>query len=432
MTQYDDPSRDSFSGEESPRITVEMDAVQSRNEIPQWQKVIGWASLAGAMMLTVGAVILLLLPQPVVDTDTPPQETAVVDAALGATESVSTESTIDEPTATTQADEPANGTQSQERQPIPTVNAERIASLLQTPVSQVGESAEGGGLTYDPFTIIPPRPRTEFTNYTVVRGDTIDGISTRFNIEKESIAWCNDPRIIFAIRPGDVLRIPPVDGACHQVLGTRNQTIAEIAAEYNISDPYRVIDSPYNPQLYGRSPDDVLPGGLSLFLPGGEGQIIAWNPPVERETDASGNVVRVSFANGLPGSCGATSPGAGVAWGNPLPNGTWMRGFFAGHSGIDLAAPVGTPIFAANTGPVLFSGFSEWGYGEAVVLSHGPFSTLYAHMSSRGVSCGQSVNVGGIVGYVGSTGNSTGPHLHFEVRYDNEPFDPTTVAGVGW
>lgn len=431
MTQYDDPSRDSFDGEDNPRITVQMDAVPSRNEIPQWQKVIGWASLAGAMMLTVGAVILMLLPQPA-DTDTSPQETAVADAALDETDPPPTEETIEEPTPADQTLDTVTGTEPQPREPIPTVNAERIASLLQTPVSPVGESAEEGGLTYDPFTIIPPRPRTEFTDYTVVRGDTIDGISTRFNIEKESIAWCNDPRIIYAIRPGDVLRIPPVDGACHQVLGTRNQTIADIAAEYNIDDPYQVIDSPFNPQLYGRSPDDVLPGGINLFLPGGEGQIIVWNPPVERETDSSGNVVRVSFANGLPGSCGATSPGSGTAWGNPLPNGTWMRGFFAGHGGIDLAARTGTPIFAANTGPVLFSGFSDWGYGQAVVLSHGPFSTLYGHMSSRAVSCGQSVNVGGIVGYVGSTGNSTGPHLHFEVRYNDEAFDPTTVAGVGW
>jgi murein DD-endopeptidase MepM/ murein hydrolase activator NlpD len=106
-----------------------------------------------------------------------------------------------------------------------------------------------------------------------------------------------------------------------------------------------------------------------------------------------------------------------------------VRGFFAGHSGVDISASTGTPIYAANSGPVLFSGTSRVGYGLAVVLGHGPFSTLYAHMSQRNVDCGQFVNVGQIVGLVGSTGISSGPHLHFEIQYNGAAQDPTLTIG---
>jgi len=104
-----------------------------------------------------------------------------------------------------------------------------------------------------------------------------------------------------------------------------------------------------------------------------------------------------------------------------------------GHTGIDLSASVGTPVYAANSGPVLFSGFSSWGYGEAIVLAHGPFlSTLYGHLSARFAACGQYINVGTVIGQVGSTGNSTGPHLHFEIRSEDTPQNPSGTPGIGW
>ena len=109
-----------------------------------------------------------------------------------------------------------------------------------------------------------------------------------------------------------------------------------------------------------------------------------------------------------------------------------MRGFYAGHSGLDLSAPQGTPILAANSGPVLYAGWNSWGYGNTVVIGHGPFSTLYGHMSSTAVACGGSVSAGQVIGYVGSTGNSSGPHLHFEIRYQNQPQDPSQTPGIGW
>jgi murein DD-endopeptidase MepM/ murein hydrolase activator NlpD len=94
------------------------------------------------------------------------------------------------------------------------------------------------------------------------------------------------------------------------------------------------------------------------------------------------------------------------------------------HAGIDIAAPTGTPIRAAQSGTVAIAGFTG-GYGNYTCIQHaGALSTCYGHQSSIGVSVGQSVGQGSVIGAVGNTGNSTGPHLHFETRVNGSPVDP--------
>lgn len=383
-------------------------------------------SIFGAALFTFGALLIALWPT----SDSSPSP-ALDGMAASDVPLLVVSSTDDEPGPTaveqliapdlipSQADPSAS-------QVLRAINAE-ILLLTPLPTAPIDPARV---IAYDPFTIIPERPRSEFVEYQVQQGDSLNAIARRFGLTPDTLAWCNDRRVIFALRRGDVLQIPPVDGACHVVLGTRNETIASIAEQYQVT-PTQLINSPYS-NLYDRLPTDVLPGGTRLFIPGGKGPIIAWNPPSEAKRDASGAIISYTFAAGQPGSCGAVAPGGGTAWTNPLPSGTWMRGFYVGHSGIDLAAPPGTPIYAANSGPVLFSGYSDWGYGQTVVLAHGPFSTLYAHMSSRSVGCGQMVSAGQVVGTVGSTGNSTGPHLHFEIRYADQPQDPSGTPGLGW
>ena len=94
------------------------------------------------------------------------------------------------------------------------------------------------------------------------------------------------------------------------------------------------------------------------------------------------------------------------------------------HQGIDIGAPTGTPIHAAAAGTVIYCGWEE-GYGNLTVLDHGgDLATAYGHQSSIAVACGQHVNQGDVIGYVGCTGHCFGPHLHFEVRINGAPVDP--------
>lgn len=402
-------------------VGLDQRIAQQTGSVAGWRRTLAWVCLLGAAVFMFGTMALLLIP------DAPPPAPVIPDtttvAELPASTTIPTALPTDAPTAT--AIEVAAGTGIQD---IPVLDVSRVEYILQTPVAQ---EVVLNGISYDPFTVIKTdRPRSVFLDYTIIKGDTIDGISKRFNLKQESIAWCNDRRIIFVLRVGDVLTIPPSDGVCHRVLGTREETPNKLAQQYKVANVYDIIDFPLN-NLYGRDPDSVLPGGLFMFIPGGEAEPITWNPGYTVEKDENGNVRTVTFAQGQAGSCGTQVPGAGAAWGNPLPSGKWVRGFYAGHTGIDLSAPIGTPVFAANSGPVLFSGFSRWGYGETVVLSHGLFSTLYAHMSQRNARCGDNLTVGNVVGLVGSTGNSTGPHLHFEIRSDDIPFNPSGM-GTGW
>ena len=99
-------------------------------------------------------------------------------------------------------------------------------------------------------------------------------------------------------------------------------------------------------------------------------------------------------------------------------------GGFHLHTGIDIAAPFGNPIISADSGEIIFSGWWD-GYGKAIVIDHGRgYTTVYGHMSRVYMQAGQSVAKGQMIGLVGSTGFSTGPHLHFEIRYNGKPIDP--------
>jgi murein DD-endopeptidase MepM/ murein hydrolase activator NlpD len=307
-------------------------------------------------------------------------------------------------------------------------------SLLATPVVPADNviTAEVVRDFYNPFTIIPDRPRSEVIQYEVVAGDTIYSIAERFGLRPESIAWANDRALALALRPGNRLNILPVDGVFVAAIGSK--TIADLAAEYQV-DPYAIIDSEFN-DLFDATPDTVLPSGTQIVIPGGQAEQISWNPIVERTGgdggggSGSGGVGTISFAPGDPGSCGAVeNSGGGSFWQRPIANYTFIRGFSSWHTGVDLASSVGTPVFAANTGRVIFAGWNSWGYGYTVVLAHGPYTTLYGHLDSYNVSCGQLINAGDFVATVGSSGNSSGPHLHFEIRYLDTPTNPVSTIG---
>ena len=172
---------------------------------------------------------------------------------------------------------------------------------------------------------------------------------------------------------------------------------------------------------------------MRLVVPGGVGEAILWQPTVTIQHGAGSSAGDLTGATvayyGGSGSCGqVVNPGGGAAWVRPMALGTytWVRGYSLIHSGVDLAAVPGAPVLAANGGRVIFAGWNDYGYGYTIVLAHGPFTTLYGHLSEIYVSCRQDVSPGQIIGGVGNTGNSSGPHLHFEIRYGTDsPQDPS-------
>lgn len=101
-----------------------------------------------------------------------------------------------------------------------------------------------------------------------------------------------------------------------------------------------------------------------------------------------------------------------------------LPGQYPAHNGLDIRANVGTPIYAADSGVVTTAVYTNRGYGVYVIIEHGGYQTLYGHCSSLAVSRGQSVSKGQLIAYVGSTGNSTGPHCHFEVKNGNFRYNP--------
>lgn len=377
---------------------------------------VGILSLLLAAGLTLGAVMVLVLPG---NTPTEPTVTATPQ-----------EITVTAPPV--QDISPTLSAERIERETLlPTVDPVEIASILSAPLQ--AQSAAGTDQVvrnmYDPFTLVADRPRTEVIQYTAVQGDTITAIAEKFGLQPESVAWSNSRRLILALQPGSVLNIPPADGVYFQAVGSRS--IADYASIYKISDPYLIIDSEYN-QISNLTPDSVPPSGTWIFIPGGQGEEITWSVQVDIETEGPRQGYVASFEPGDPGSCGTVqNPGGGAFWGRPMTPGSYTitRGYSGVHTGIDLAAPVGTPVFAANSGVVVFAGWSTFGYGNTVVLAHGPFLTLYGHLSQINVRCAQLVGVGQPIGGVGNTGNSTGPHLHFEIRDGFTPRDPSATVG---
>ena len=269
-------------------------------------------------------------------------------------------------------------------------------------------------------THIPSRPRQEVITYTVRSGDTLFGISEKYGITPETILWSNailkdDPHLL---RPDQELLISPVTGVVRVV--HEGDTVDGLASVYR-ADAEDIINWPGN-QLDPDNP--ALIEDSVIVVPGGERDFVQWTVP--RIARAKRNPLPMSAG---PGACtGGYQGGAGGSgsfiW--PASN-RYLSGYnYSGyHPAIDIAAGLGAPIYASDSGVVVFAGWSNWGYGYMVVVDHGNgWQTLYSHLSQWNVNCGQSVYQGTVLGLSGSTGNSTGPHLHFEINYQGTRVNP--------
>ena len=269
-------------------------------------------------------------------------------------------------------------------------------------------------------THIPSRPRQEVITYTVRSGDTLFGISEKYGITPETILWSNailkdDPHLL---RPDQELLISPVTGVVRVV--HEGDTVDGLASVYR-ADSEDIINWPGN-QLDPDNP--ALIEDSVIVVPGGERDFVQWTVP--RIARAKRNPLPMSAG---PGACTGGYQGGAVGSGSfiwPASN-RYLSGYnYSGyHPAIDIAAGLGAPIYASDSGVVVFAGWSNWGYGYMVVVDHGNgWQTLYSHLSQWNVNCGQSVYQGNVLGLSGSTGNSTGPHLHFEINYQGTRVNP--------
>ena len=262
-------------------------------------------------------------------------------------------------------------------------------------------------------TNIPTRERTNVIDYTVSTGDSVFGIAESFNLHPETILWANYDLLNDSpdmLSPGMQLNIPPVDGVYYQ--WQPGDTLESVAAKFDatVKD---ILD--WEGNNFDLTNPQVQPEAW-IMVPKGHREFKQWLVP----TIARANSGVLKSVLG-PGACEGNYSGAYGTGAFAWPTASHIlsgNDYWSGHLGIDIAGYLGDGIFAADAGVVVFAGWANGGYGYMVMIDHGNgYQTLYAHMSQYAVSCGQSVYTGTYIGAIGSTGNSTGPHLHFEVRY---------------
>jgi LysM repeat protein len=278
-----------------------------------------------------------------------------------------------------------------------------------------------GGLALTKPTIIPGSTlptqgganetgRMEIVEYEVKPGDVIGKIASDFGISVETILWANNLTIRSYIRPGNKLIILPVTGISHQV--KKGENVSKIARLYGVSQ-----DEIIKTNRLQRDGSDISIGE-KLIIPGGRAPEAVRAPIV---TPSRTNAFRQVAA---PPSSIETPAGSGYLW----PAGVRHISQYYGwrHTGLDIAGPIGTPIYAARSGRVLIAkGGWNGGYGNYIVIDHGGgIQTAYGHSSQINVVVGQDVVQGQVISLMGSTGRSTGPHLHFEVRISGARLNP--------
>jgi Peptidase family M23/LysM domain len=271
-------------------------------------------------------------------------------------------------------------------------------------------------------TTIPTRARTEIITYTVKKDDTIFSIAEMFGLKPETILWGNyytlldDPHYLSI---GQELNIMPMDGTYHR--WSEGEGLNGVAHGYNVT-PEEIVSWPGNhldPVTLGDYSHPNIEAGTMLFVPGGTRAFVTWSAPrISRDNPGVARILG-------PGSCGTIADGAvgsgAFIW--PAVN-HWLSGYdyspSTNHFGIDIAGSLGDAVYASDSGVVVYAGWNDWGYGNVVVIDHdGGWQTLYAHLNTFNVGCGQSVNQGDVIAGFGSTGRSSGPHLHFEMLHES-------------
>jgi LysM repeat protein len=277
----------------------------------------------------------------------------------------------------------------------------------------------------NPRTVVTSQQRLSVVEYVVEKKDSLSGIANKFKLKTTSILWSNydllkdDPDTITLDMK---LKIPQEDGILYT--WAEGDTLESVAKKYSVTVDDIVKFTGNNLDLT----DPQIAVGTVILVPGGtretEQQYVM--PIIAR---GKSGVLKTILG---PGACSTSTTGGGNGSGTFIypSRETRLSGndYSAVHLGIDLAIGVGDPGYASDSGVIVFAGWTSGGYGYAIMIDHGNgFQTLYGHLSSVAVGCGSDVYQGGLIGFGGSTGNSTGPHLHFEVRYMGAFVNPWSV-----
>ncbi|MGZ9163637.1 MAG: peptidoglycan DD-metalloendopeptidase family protein [Anaerolineales bacterium] len=263
------------------------------------------------------------------------------------------------------------------------------------------------------------KPRYDLVEHRVSRGDSIFAIAESYKLKPETVLWANydvlqdDPH---SLKPGQVLKIPPTDGIYYQV--KENDSLESVADEFNatVED---ILNYPGNDIDLA---DPKVESGSWVMVPGGEREFVQWLVPTVA-TGASG-----TSSTSQSACAGGAVGGGGFVW--PADS-HFLSGndYWSGHLGIDIAAGEGASVYATDSGVVTMAqGGYNYGYGSVIQIDHGNgYSSVYAHLSVIGVGQCESVGAGQWIGASGSTGNSQGAHLHFEVRQGGGFINPWFV-----
>lgn len=279
------------------------------------------------------------------------------------------------------------------------------------------DNTEGGGSNYlimavddeanGANTLISNLPKGEMVEYRVVEGDTISSIAQKYGISIDTILWENNLKSVEAIKPKQIIKILPVTGVKHTV--KRGETIYSIAKYYGV-DAQNIIDYPFN--SFSNDETFALVAGQELIVPEG----------IKPKEIITGTKYIAKIVAPIPGVVGEGN----FMW--PTSGGITQR-YSWYHPAVDIANASNPQVVAAASGTVVIAEWNGGGYGNFVVIDHGDgYQTLYAHLLNKSmvVKAGDKVTQGQKIGIMGSTGRSTGTHLHFEIKSGNVKINPLT------
>lgn len=266
----------------------------------------------------------------------------------------------------------------------------------------------------DPYTFQNELPQHDLTTYVVERGDTPNAIAERFGIQPETLLGGN-PQLSeesSLLQTGVELIILPIDGVLHTV--QPGDTLEGLEQRYGIPADEIIAYEPNNLSFpYRLEPE------TQILVPGAVRELFVWTPP-----DLSS--VRSS---GIGGDVDPVIVGTGTFI-FPVNSRNYTQYYWYGHRGLDIALPEGSAVYATDTGTVTYAGWNNFGYGNLIVVNHGNgYETFYAHLSGINVVPGQIVYQGNVIGATGNTGNSSGPHIHYEIRVNGNQDDPCWYLG---